>query len=164
MTALLHSMAEDIRFAFRMMKRSLGLTAMAVLSLALGIGATIAIFSVIYALALRSLPVQRPDQLVEVVRADGINLHSFAEWKLLRDKQDIFSDVLAYNSFFDTTFHVGPANQQLEGSGLYVSGDYFGALGIPAVFGRVLQPSDDQPGAPPVCVISYRLWRRLFGQ
>ena len=65
---LLHSVGEDIRFAFRMMKRSLGLTAMSVLSLALGIGATIAIFSVIYALALRPLPVLQPDRLFEVVR------------------------------------------------------------------------------------------------
>lgn len=160
---LLHSVSGDIRFALRMMKRSLGLTAVAVLSLALGIGATIAIFSVIYALTLRSLPVQRPDQLVEVARGDGINLHSYEEWKLFRDRQGIFSDVLAYNSFFDTSFHIGPASQQ-EVSGLYVSGNYFGALGIPAFFGRVLQPSDDQPGVTPVCVIGYRLWRRLFGQ
>ena len=159
---LLHSVGEDIHFAFRMMKRSLGLTAMAVLSLASGIGATIAIFSVIYALALRSLPVQRPDQLVEVARGDEINLHSYTEWKLFRDKQNIFSDVLAYN-YFDIDFHIGPANQQAV-SGLYVSGDYFRSLGVPAVFGRILQPSDDQPGAPPVCVLAYSLWRRLYSQ
>ena len=159
---LLHSVGEDIHFSFRMMKRSLGLTAMAVLSLGLGIGATIAIFSVIYALALRSLPVQRPDQLVEVARGDEVNLHSYAEWKLFGDKQNIFSDVLAYN-FFDTDFHIGPPNQQAV-SGLYVSGDYFRTLGVPAVFGRVLQPSDDQPGAPPVCVLAYGLWRRLYSQ
>lgn len=160
---LLQSIAEDIRFAFRIMNRSLGLTSMAVLSLALGIGATIAIFSVIYALALKPLPVEEPGRLVEVARGDEINLHSYAEWKLFRDKQDIFSDVLAYN-YFDTTFSIGPASQRQEVSGLYVSGDYFRALGVPAVFGRVLQPSDDRPGAPPVCVLGYGLWRRLFGQ
>ena len=160
---LLQSIAEDMRFAFRMMRNSFGLTATAVLSLGLGIGATISIFSVIYALALRSLPVQRPDRLVEVARGDEINLHSYAEWKLFREKQDIFSDVLAYN-YFDTDFHIGLAGQQPEVSGLYVSGDYFGALGVPAVFGRVLQPSDDRPGAPPVCVLGYGLWSRLFGQ
>ena len=163
MMRLLHSIAEDIRFAFRMMRQSFGLTAVAVLSLALGIGATIAIFSVIYALALRSLPVQRPEELVEVARQDEINLHSYAEWKLFRDRQDIFSDVLAYNDF-DTVFNIGPANQQQEISGLYVSGNYFRGLGVTAAFGRVLQPSDDQPGAPPVCVLSYGLWRRLYGQ
>ena len=146
-----------------MMRRSLGLTAMAVLSLALGIGATIAIFSVIYALALRPLPVERPEQLVEVARADEVNLHSYPQWKLFRDRQDIFSDIFAYN-YFDTAFNVGPANQQQEVSGLYVSGSYFRALGVPAVLGRILQPSDDQPGAPPVCVLGYRLWRRLYSQ
>ena len=71
LTNLLQSIREDIRFAFRMMRRSLGLTAVAVLSLALGIGATIAIFSVIYALALRKLPVQRPERLVELDRDGG---------------------------------------------------------------------------------------------
>lgn len=160
---LLQSIADDLRFAFRMMRRSPGLTAMAVLSLGLGIGATIAIFSVLYALALRSLPVQRPDQLVEVARQDEVNLHSYAEWKLFRDRQNIFLDVLAYN-YFDTSFNIGPANQQQEVSGLYVSGDYFRALGVSAVFGRVLQPSDDQAGAPPVCVLGYGLWRRRYGQ
>ncbi|HEX8835578.1 MAG TPA: ABC transporter permease [Candidatus Acidoferrum sp.] len=162
LTPLLQSIAADLRFALRMMKRSFGLTAVAVLSLALGMGATIAIFSVIYALALRSLPVQRPDQLVEVARGDEVNLHSYAEWKLFRDKQGIFSDVLAYN-YFDMTFKIGTANQQQEVSGLYVSGSYFGALGVPAFFGRVLQPSDDRPGAAPVCVLGYGLWRRLYG-
>ena len=161
--SFLESLMQDLRFGLRMMKASAGLTAIAILSLALGIGATIAIFSVIYSLALRSLPVQRPDQLVEVARHDEVNLHSYAEWKPFRDRQDIFSDVLAYN-YFDTNFHIGPASQQLEASGLYVSGDYFRALGVSAVFGRVLQSSDDRPGAPPVCVLGYGLWRRLYGQ
>ena len=159
---LLQSIAEDIRFALRMMKRSLGLTAMAVLSLGLGIGATMAIFSVIYALALRPLPVLQPDRLVELDLANGGNLHTYAEWKLFRDRQDIFSNVLAYN-YFDANFRIGTPNGQQEISGAYVSGDYFRALGVPASLGRVLQSSDDRPGAPPVCVIGYGLWRRLYG-
>lgn len=157
LTHLLQSTAEDIRFAFRMMKRSLGLTAMAVLSLALGIGATIAIFSVIYAMALRSLPVFQPDRLVEVG-----NLR-YAEWNLFRGRQDIFSSVAAFN-WFDTTFDVTYPDKKREISGRYVSGDYFPTLGVSTVLGRPLQPPDDQPGAPPVCVIGYRLWRQLYGQ
>ena len=74
-----------------------------------------------------------------------------------------FSNVLAYY-YFDTTFTIGPANQQQEISGLYVSGNYFPALGVSAFLGRVLQSPDDQPGAPPVCVIGYRLWRQSYGQ
>ena len=159
---LFESTSQDIRYALRMMKSSAGLTAVAVLSLALGIGATIAIFSVIYALALRPLPVHRPDQLVEVERGLG-NLHTYAEWKIFRERQDIFSGVLAYN-YSDVNFHLTNAKHQQEVYGLYVSGDYFPTLGVSAVLGRVLQPSDDQPGAPPVCVLGYGLWRRLYGQ
>lgn len=160
---LFDSLFQDIRYALRMMKSSAGFTAVAFLSLASGIGATIAIFSVIYALALRPLPVQRPEELVEVERASMGNLHSYAEWKLFRDRQNIFSSVLAYN-YFDGYFQIAnPAGQQ-EIEGVYVSGDYFSTLGVSAVLGRALQASDDQLGAPPVCVISYGLWRRSYGR
>ena len=154
---------QDMRYALRTMRSSVGFTVVATLSLALGIGATIAIFSVIYALALRTLPVQRPQELVEVVRASGGNLHTYAEWKLFQERQEIFSGVLAYN-YSDTTFQIVTPSGQHEISGVYVSGDYFSTLGISAVLGRVLQLSDDQPGAPPVCAISYRLWRRWYDQ
>jgi putative ABC transport system permease protein len=160
---LFESTSQDIRYALRMMKSSAGLTAVAVLSLALGIGATIAIFSVIYALTLRPLPVERPGQLVEVLGVLGDDLHTYAEWKIFRDRQDIFSGVLAYNHS-DIYFHLTNAKQQQEVEGTYVSGDYFSTLGVSAAFGRALQSSDDKPGAPPVCVIGYRLWRRWYGQ
>ena len=157
------SLLQDLRFGLRMLANNPGFTAVAIITLALGIGATVAVFSVIYALALRPLPVYRPDQLVEVVRGDGGNLHSYAEWKIFRDRQDIFSGLLAYN-YFDERFQIAsPAGQQeIEGS--YVSGDYFSTLGVSSVLGRVLQPSDDRPSAPPVCVLGYGLWRRSYGQ
>jgi len=159
----LETLLQDIRYGLRMLRKSPGFTTVAVLTLALGIGATIAIFSVMYVLALRPLPVQRPKQLVEVVRGDGVNLHTYAEWRIFRSGQDIFSSVLSYN-YFDTNFNVTNAKRQQEVSGLYVSGDYFQTLGVPAVIGRVLEPSDDQPGAPPVCVLGYGLWRQLYRQ
>jgi len=154
---------QDIRFGLRMLRKSPGFTAVSVLSLALGIGATIAIFSVIYALALRSLPVRQPEQLVEIARGDGFNGHSYAEWKEFQNQQDIFSGVLSYN-YFDGNFEITNSTEKEEVSGLYVSGDYFPTLGVSAVLGRVLQSSDDHPGAPPVCVIGYGLWRRWYGQ
>jgi putative ABC transport system permease protein len=159
----LETLLQNIRYSLRQLRHNPGFTAVAVLSLALGIGATTAVFSVMYALAFRRLAVQRPDQLVELDRAGRGNLHSYPEWKLFRDRQNIFSSVLAYN-YSDTNFNIEDAKQQQELSGLYVSGDYFPGLGVPAVLGRVLEPSDDQPGAPPVCVLGYGLWRRLYGQ
>ena len=156
---------QDLRFAARMLRKSPGFATLAILSLSLGIGATIAIFSVIYALALRKLPVERPEELVELDRGTGLGLngHSYAEWKVFRDRQNIFSSVLAYN-YFDARFVIADSNGLEDVYGAYVSGDYFSTLGVSAVLGRVLQSSDDQPGAPPVCVISYRLWRQRYNQ
>ena len=145
------------------MRRSLTLTAVSVLSLGLGIGATFAIFSVIYALALRPLPVWQPHRLVEVARASGANIHTYAEWRIFRDRQNIFLNVLAYN-YFDTNFDITYSKQEQEVSGFYVSGNYFTVLDVPAAFGRTLESSDDQPGAQPVCVLGYGLWRQLYGQ
>ncbi|MHB8484598.1 MAG: ADOP family duplicated permease [Candidatus Acidiferrales bacterium] len=153
---------QDLRYGLRMLRKSPGFTTVAVLSLALGIGATFAIFSVMYALALRPLPVSHPNRLVELDGGLG-NLHTYPEWKIFRDHQNIFSQVLAYN-YFDTNFNIAAAKQQKEVSGLYVSGDYFQTLGVPAVIGRVLEPSDDQQGAPPVCVLGYGLWRQFYDQ
>src|SRR5690242_15183232 len=164
---LFESTSQDIRYALRMMRSSKGLTAVAILSLALGIGATIAIFSVIYSMALRTLPVQRPEELVEVDRGGSGNLHSYAEWKLFQDRQAIFSGVLAYNysyNVFGGQFIIADSKGQQDVAGLYVSGGYFSTLGVSAVLGRVLQSSDDQSGTPPVCVIGYKLWRRLYSQ
>lgn len=160
---LFESTSQDIRYAVRAMRSSVGLTTIAILSLGLGIGATIAIFSVIYALAIKPLPVSQPDQLVEVEGHLGGNLHNYAEWKVFRDRQDIFSGVLAYN-WSDAYFQIADAKGQHDVVGGYVSGDYFSTLGISAVLGRTLQSSDDRPGAPPVCLIGYGLWRRLYGQ
>src|SRR6267154_6807374 len=76
---------------------------------------------------------------------------------------NVFSSVLAYD-YFDASFEITNQGQHQEVYGAYVSGDYFSTLGVSAVVGRALQSSDDQPGAPPVCVIGYGLWRRLYGQ
>jgi putative ABC transport system permease protein len=157
------TLLQDLRYALRTLRNSPGFTAVAILSLGLGIGATIAIFSVIYAMALRSLPVSEPERLVALGGPMGANLHSYAEWQAFRDRQSIFSSIFAYN-YFDSRFDIANQNQHQEVSGAYVSGDYFGTLGLSAVVGRALQTSDDQPGAPPVCVIGYGLWRRLYGQ
>lgn len=160
---LLESIYDDVRYALRMMRSSAGLTAVAILSLALGIGTTMAIFSVMYALILKPLPVAHPEQLVDVLeRADGFDGHSYPEWKELQKRQDIFSGVFAYN-YLDTDFKLAEGQEEQKVDGVYVTGDYFTTLGVPAILGRTLVASDDQPGAAPVCVIGYGLWRRMYG-
>lgn len=163
----LETIWQDARYALRTMRSSAGLTAVAVVSLALGIGATIAIFSVMYALAFRPLPVSHPDRLVGVEgQLIGDNRYSYAEWKLFREKQNIFASVAALHDPYSwggaSTIIVGKQQQQV--SSMYVSGEYFQTVGVSAAFGRVLQPSDNRAGAEPVCVLGYGLWRRLYGQ
>jgi putative ABC transport system permease protein len=157
---LFESTTQDIRYALRTMRTSPGLTAVAVLSLALGIGTTVAIFSVMYALILKPLPVPHPERLVEAPQTSGFNGHSYQEWKEFEKRQDIFSSVFAYN-WLDNGFRLGDEKEMV--GGWYVTGDYFETLGVPAVLGRTLVPSDDQPGAAPVCVIGYGLWKRMYG-
>src|SRR6185437_2531754 len=159
---LFESLVHDSRHALRAMRSSIGLTIVAILSLSLGIGATIAIFSVMYALVLKPLPVFQPERLVEVPQSDGFNGHSYAEWKEFEKRQDIFSNAFAYN-WMDADFHLHDGVENQKVMGIYVSGDYFTTLGVPAVVGRTLVASDDQPGATPVCVIGYGLWRRMYG-
>ena len=159
---LFESLVHDSRYALRAMRSSIGLTIVAILSLSLGIGATIAIFSVMYALVLKPLPVFQPERLVEIPQSDGFNGHSYAEWKEFQKRQDIFSNAFAYN-WMDADFHLRDGVENQKVMGIYVSGDYFTTLGVPAVVGRTLVASDDQPGATPVCVIGYGLWRRMYG-
>lgn len=159
----LDSLLQDLRYTVRSMRRSVGLTSVAIISLALGIGATVAIFSVIYALALRPLPVERPSELVEVLGVMGGNLHTYAEWKIFSERQHIFSSVLAYNHS-DVNFQVSSPTRRQDVEGVYVSGSYFSTLGVPTILGRPLQVSDDQPGAQPVCVLGYGLWRQMYSQ
>ena len=151
----------DVRTAFRAMRKSPGFTAAAVLSLALGIGATTAIFSVMDALIFRPLPVTDPQQLVLVHRgADGTVL-SYNMWKQIREQQDVFSGMFAY---MPTKFDLATPGEKQLIPGLYVNGDYFSTLGVSAVRGRTLLPSDDVRGAPLVCVISYGFWERQYAK
>jgi putative ABC transport system permease protein len=154
---------QDVRYALRAMRSSTGLTVVAMLSLALGIGTTIAIFSVMYALVLKPLPVMHPEQLVDVLeQSNGFDGHSYPEWKELQKRQDIFSGMFAEN-YVDTDFKLTEGQEGQKVDGVYVTGDYFTTLGVPAILGRTLMASDDQPGAAPVCVIGYGLWQQMYG-
>ena len=160
---LFSSILQDFRYALRAMRNGSGLTAIGILSLGLAVGSTIAIFSVTYALILKPLPVFQPDRLVEVPRSDGVNIHSYAVWRQLEGQQGFFSGILAYYAW-DEQFNLTDNEESRRVAGMYVSGSFFQTLGVPSVVGRTLEPADDQPGAAPVCVIGYGLWRQQYGQ
>ncbi|HST12602.1 MAG TPA: ABC transporter permease, partial [Terriglobales bacterium] len=155
----------DLRYGFRVLRASPGFAAVAILSLALGIGANTSIFSVVNAALLRPLPVNEPDRLIFVFNGnragDPYGVSSYPDYVDYRDKNQVFSDLLAYSSI---TMSARADDQADLISGLLVSGNYFDALGVRAELGRTFLPDEDKtPGARPVAVISHGLWQRRFG-
>jgi len=160
----------DLRYGFRTLRKNLGFTAVAVLTLALGIGANTAIFQLIDALRLRTIPVKEPQQLVTVELADSTGIRGSRSssdpvitnpiWEKLRDHQDVFSGVLAWGS---NSFGLSPVGEGLA-QGLFVSGDFFPVLGVRPLMGRVFAASDDRRGCGlPGAVVSYAFWQRELG-
>ena len=173
---------QDLRFGLRMLRKSPGFTAVAILTLALGIGANTAIFSLIDAALLRSIPVNDPRQLVIVNWSAhrNPNLHGHSAYGDCADQAGVgdcsfsipfFKTVRAQsNSFSGVAAFAGPMDVDLSGNGaasmvrgLYVSGDFFSTLGVNTFIGRPLALSDDSPSAPPVIVLNYAYWVRAFG-
>lgn len=151
----------DVRYAFRTLRNNPGFTGVAVLTLALGIGANTAIFSLIDTLLLRSLPVPDPQELVRIrpVSDDANGSFSYAIVKAFAERKDIFSHAGGFNR---TTFNVGQPGALTRVNGAWVTGEYFTALGIQAAHGRLLLPEDDTSGAPPAAVLSYAYWQRRY--
>jgi predicted permease len=176
----------DLRYGLRMLRKSPGFTAVAVLTLALGIGATTAIFTLIHQVMLRSLPVTRPDQLWRIGDSDRCcfsNGYTQGDDDFLPENNWNFFSWEAYNHFRANTpafenlaaFQLGEANAYLAvrraspsspvetRNGEYVSGNFFETFGISAWRGRLFTDSDDQEGAPPVAVMSFRIWQGKYG-
>src|SRR5690349_1332088 len=125
--------------------------------MALGIGANTAIFSLIDALMLRSLPVRHPEQLVHVALADWDQQPlDVPFWEALRDREDVFSGVFAWSQ---GPFNMARTGQARNVDGLLVSGDFFTTLGVGAVAGRVLTAKDDFRGCSGAAVLSYGFWQ-----
>jgi putative ABC transport system permease protein len=154
---------QDVRFGARMLAKKPGLTFVAVLTLALGIGANTAIFSVVNAVLLRPLPYPQPDRLVYIFRVQppivsgSISRPDFLE---LMAQNQSFQGLAAYTF---ATFNLTGVDQAERLRGALVSEDFFSLFGINAAQGRYLLPSDNQPGSPRVTVISYGVWQRRFG-
>jgi macrolide transport system ATP-binding/permease protein len=156
---------QDLRYGARMLLKSPGVTLIAVVTLALGIGANSVIFSLINALLLRPLPVEDPERLVAVYTSDfggarygSTSYPDYVDW---RDRNQVFSQLVA--------FQMRPFSMSVEGGndrvfGEIVSGNYFSALGLTLALGRGFLPEEDRvPGERPVAVISHRLWQNRFG-
>ena len=161
----------DLRYGVRTLRQNFGFTTVAILSLALGIGANTAIFQLIDTVRLRSLPVSDPESLVMVKlagsqgwRGSQASPHpalTNPQWERLRDSQDVFSGMLAW---WENGFGIGSGGELQMARGVFVSGDFFRVLGVPALRGRVFTAANDHrdcglPGA----VISYGFWQRQFG-
>jgi predicted permease len=174
---------QDVRYALRQLRKSPGFTAVTVLTLALGIGANTAIFSLINAVMLRTLPVRDPQQLV-LLRWSAHHdphTHAFYNWAGCPDDSPAdtagscsfsyptFEQIDSQQNVFSGLFAFVPAQVQSvdghpsEAHGVFVSRDFFPTLGTHAVVGRMLEPSDDLPGAAPALVLSYGFWQREFG-
>ncbi len=161
-------LAHDLRFAFRTFRKSPVFLAVAVLSLALGIGANTAIFTLVDQLLLRLLPVKDPKQLVlfwshgpHYGSNMGIHKLSYPMYEDFRDHNQAFNGVFC---LYGTTLSVSADGKTERVDGELVSGTYFPVLGVGAALGRVFTPADDRtPGGHPYAVISYRYWQSRFG-
>jgi len=157
--AWLDVLAKDVRYAARALRASPAYTAVAVLSLGLGIGANTAVFSLVDAVVLRSLPVQHPEELVQV-RLDNNGYFTNPIWEQLRDHQDVFRGVFAFGNAY---FNLAAAGEERLAEGLWVSGDFFSTLGVRAVAGRTLTRADDYRGCPGIAAVSYGFWQSTLG-
>lgn len=164
---------QDIRLALRRLRRSPGFAATAVLTLALGIGATTAIFTLMYQVILRSMPVQHPEQLYKVGKQieccvdggmqDDWRIFSFDLYKALRDETPGTKGMAAVQAgtFTVSSRRAGEnASQPLDAR--MVSGNYFEVLGVQPYLGRLLRPDDDREAAAPVAVLSHAIWQAKF--
>jgi predicted permease len=164
--SFIETLLQDIRYGLRILGRTPVVTGVAILSLALGIGANTAIFSLIDTVMLRMLPVQKPEDLIQLLRLDpvrgGDGVASFTNplWEQVRDYQDVFSSAFAWS---ENRFDLAQGGAVQYVSGIYASGDYFTALGVRPSAGRLIAAADDTRGCAAVAVLSYGFWQNHFG-
>jgi predicted permease len=173
----METLVRDVRRALRRLRRAPAFTVTTVLTLALGIGATTSIFTLVQAVILKSLPVAKPEELYRLGRESRccfqggysqdkeFSLVSYDLYKHLRDNTKGFAELAAFPAFAPL-FGVRRAGSSIPAQsypGEFVTGNYFNMFGVRAYAGRALTISDDRPGAAPVAVMSYRLWQQAYG-
>jgi len=171
----LEAVIQDVRFGLRTLRKNPGFTAVAVLTLSLGIGATTAIFTLVHAVLLSSLPVANPNELYRVGDVEQCcntgeiqgnwSIFSYEQYKYFRDRTPGFVELAAFQAGTEMVGVSRPNSSQPAQSMRieFVSGNYFATFGIRAYAGRVLVPDDERKDQPPVAVISYRAWEETFG-
>jgi MacB-like protein len=175
--SLVETLLWDTRHALRRLRLAPAFTIATVLTLAFGIGATTSIFTLVHAVLLKSLPVASPNELYRLGRESRccyqggysqekeFSLASYDLYKYFRENTKGFSELAAFPAF-EPMFGVrrsGGSDAAESYPGEFVSGNYFTMFGIRAYTGRLLTPGDDQAGAPPIAVMSYRLWQEKYG-
>jgi len=153
--AAVAALVRDLRYSLRVLAKAPLFTAVVVLTLALGIGANTAIFSLLDAILLRTLPVEKPEDLVEVTHNSFTN----PLWEQVRDRQDVFSGVFAWG---DDRFNLSRGGAVDSVTGLWVSGDYFRTLGLRPAAGRLFTTADDHRGCPALAVLSHSFWQERY--
>src|SRR5258708_9514702 len=169
------TLLQDLQYALRMLRKSPAFTTVAVLTLALGIGANTAIFSLVNAVMLKMLRVKDPGQLVVVGDPTDVHSRHLGDPEVASSSYPLYRDIGQGNSVFNGMLASGEAHRvrvtgdsigEISGNstGVLVSGNYFSVLGVNALYGRVITPEDDSgPGAHPVTVVSYGFWKNKLG-
>ena len=161
---MVESLLNDVRYALRWMRRSPGFSAVAILSLGLGVGVNTAMFSLVDSLLFRPLPVSSPETLVDVFTSGGDGddyaTTSYQDFLDVRKQNTVFTDMIGYSPMM-AALSMGDRSRIVFGQ--IVTSNYFTMLGIQPMLGRLLVPADDDPGAARVVVLSHRMWRREFG-
>jgi putative ABC transport system permease protein len=167
----LETFLQDLRYGARQLWQSPGFALVAIMSLALGIGANSAIFQLIDVVRLRTLPVQKPQELVAIDFAEGSqrsgwfstrnSRFTYGQWEQVRAQQQAFTGVLAWSA---TRFNLTAGGEARYAEGLYVSGEFFKQLGVSPLLGRAFTAQDDsQTCGDPAAVISHAFWQREYG-
>jgi predicted permease len=162
-TRWLDELTQDARYGWRALRKHAGFTAVAITTLAIGIAATLTIFSIVEALLLRPLPVTKPDELVTLVRWQSgydSDHFSYPQVQRLAERSDLFAGLAGIGS---DIVNVGASDALEPTSAAWVSGQFYSTLGVVPLAGRLLSEADDRPGAPAVAVITHDYWRRRFG-
>ena len=161
---MLENLTADVRFALRWLRRSPGFTAIAIVSLAIGVGFNTALFTIVDSILFKPLPIDQPGEVVDVYTTspdgDTYATTSYPDYLDLKSQNHVFGDMVGYSPIIVA---VSAGDRSRMAIGEVVTGNFFQALGIKPHIGRLLTPDDDRPAAPRTVVLSYGLWARDYG-